>query len=675
MRKLVVSIFACLFLLAGTFAVAQSINAGDIRGTVTDPTGAVIPNVTITVLNVETGVSKDFTTNNAGLYDTNSIVPGSYMLTFTHAGFAQIIRGPITLEVGFTTVNANLKVGAETQQVKVTTDIPLLTTDSGEQSTTLDAKSMDELPQLQNRSWENLVLLIPGASGTSNTPNTHGNAALPGQGSAINGNLPYSGYMQDGASTTLPVSTNTYAATFENVAELQVNTSTFSAQYGSGGAMFNTISKAGTEKYHGTAYDYWHSNFVDANPYEFGGGGVNELGDDHYNNYGAAIGGPVPFVKKAFFYLNYDETTDHGLGPNNGQVLSTPTDAILSGNFAGISTLYDPTTQVMGLDGVGQLYPIRQTFASENSGQNIIPTSLQSTVAKNFVKYYPSSTNHPNGNFASIPTIGNHGEDINNYYITTSVMQPLKKEFGRFDYDVTSKNRITATSSQSDQPFQGEAGGNIGICPVGCVGNDINDWNNQLTDVWSINNKLTNELRLGYTYQYYSQGSASLGKGLPGTLDWQYAQSNDFPDIAFGDGDWAYAWITKQSGGLQKQHVYDPADVVTLVTGKHILHLGGEFPGTVITPSTWAARTAEASDLVAAHIAVGDRSAVSITTTLPIGQIVLLVQPSIPTPVGRSLTSCSDCLLTGMPVLSLNLVRAPILSRSLLRMTTSSVPT
>ena len=99
---------------------AQSTNAGDIRGTVTDPTGALVPEVTVTVMNIETGVSKDFVTNHDGLYDTSSIVTGRYQITFTKNGFNKLVRGPVTIQVGFTAVNAQLKIGSTAQEVVVT---------------------------------------------------------------------------------------------------------------------------------------------------------------------------------------------------------------------------------------------------------------------------------------------------------------------------------------------------------------------------------------------------------------------------------------------------------------------------------------------------------------------------------------------------------------------------
>jgi len=95
-------------LLAGSFATAfgQAVNQGDISGTVTDSTGASVPGAKVTVLNIDTGVTKDYTTNDAGVYDTSSIVAGNYKLTFSRDGFSTLVRSSITIPVGTTTVNA-----------------------------------------------------------------------------------------------------------------------------------------------------------------------------------------------------------------------------------------------------------------------------------------------------------------------------------------------------------------------------------------------------------------------------------------------------------------------------------------------------------------------------------------------------------------------------------------
>src|SRR5216684_7005885 len=293
-----------LLLIFGSGACfGQSINAGDIRGTVTDSTGALIPGVTVTVVNVDTGVSKTFTTNQSGLYDTDSIVTGSYTVTFAKDGFQKLVRGPITLQLGFTTVNGELKVGAMTEEVTVTSDVALLQTETSEQSTTLVAKSMVELPQV-TQDWENFTILLPGATGATSSAQGSSN---PGQLVAVNGNLPYSNILADGASTTLSHSQNANPATFENVSELQVNTSSCSAQYGIGGIIFNQVTKSGTNRFHGTAYDFFQNDALTAYPFEFGltkANGLPPIPFLRYNNFGGSIGGPI-LKNKMFFYFNY----------------------------------------------------------------------------------------------------------------------------------------------------------------------------------------------------------------------------------------------------------------------------------------------------------------------------------------------------------------------------------
>src|SRR5438034_7272927 len=202
-------VLSLLLVLGSAACLGQSTNAGDIRGSVTDPSGGLIPGVTVTVTNVDTGISKDYTTNDAGLYDTDSVVTGRYTIAFKKDGFQRMVRGPVTVQVGFTTVNGELKVGSSMEEVTVTSDVPLLQTETSEQSTTLVAKSMVELPQV-TQDWENFTILLPGATGT---PNSSQGSSNPGQLVAVNGNLPYSNILADGASTTLSHSQNATPAT------------------------------------------------------------------------------------------------------------------------------------------------------------------------------------------------------------------------------------------------------------------------------------------------------------------------------------------------------------------------------------------------------------------------------------------------------------------------------
>src|SRR5437868_3976189 len=138
MKKLwlAVSLLTAFLTSNGRSLLAQNTNSGDIRGVATDPTGAVIPDVTVTVVNIEKGISSEYKTNGDGLYDTRPIVTGTYKVTFEKSGFDKFIRSSVTLDVGTITISAEMKLGNVTEQVVVNTDVPLIKTETGEQSTT-----------------------------------------------------------------------------------------------------------------------------------------------------------------------------------------------------------------------------------------------------------------------------------------------------------------------------------------------------------------------------------------------------------------------------------------------------------------------------------------------------------------------------------------------------------
>jgi hypothetical protein len=571
--KMKLWVLPLLLILGSGASVGQATNAGDIRGTVTDSTGALIPDVTVSVTNVDTGVSKDFTTNQDGLYDTSSIVTGSYKVTFTKEGFEKLVRGPVSLQVGFTTVNGELKVGAATQTVEVSADVPLLKTETSEQSTTLESKSMEQLPQVAGASgvsWENFMILMPGATGT---PSSNQGSSNPGQEVAINGNLPYSNILADGASTTLSHSQNANPAVFETISELQISTSSFSAQYGIGGAIFNQITKGGTSQFHGAAYDYFQNDALTAQPYLFGAT-AQPIPHLRYNNFGFAVGGPI-LKRKMFFFFDYDQIVDHG---NNTATNSIPTTSVMAGDFTGMQNIFDPTTQTMAVDSKGNPYPVRKSFASENigslSGVNAIPSALFDSLASKVQQFYPTPTSHIGGGSFVPPSIGSEGEEQNNFRASLLQSTPYRKFFGRLDYDIKSNNRITMSDTQSDTPVMFPS--TVFACPVSCQTGDVDNNNAQITDVWNISPRTINEARIGFTDQMNFFKDLALNKGYASQLGWQFAKADDFPNVQF-TGSFPYAWISPSSNAVYKEFTWDPSDVVTMIRGKHILHFGGEL--------------------------------------------------------------------------------------------------
>ena len=557
-------------------AHGQATNSGDIRGTVTDSSGALVPDVTVTVTNVDTGVTKVLKTNSAGLYDTNSIVVGTYSVMFEHAGFEKFSRPTVSLQVGISTVNAILKVGTTSDEVVVNTDIPLLATENSTQQTTLEAKSMQDLPNV-GQDWENFAILIPGSSGLRGNTN-------PGQLISANGNLPYSNILSDGASTTLGTSQNSDVNIFETVQEVQISTSTTSAQYGIGGIIFNQVTKGGTSQFHGAAYDYFQSSQFNANGnYIFPGGSTQKINRYRYNNFGGSVGGPIliphtGLSHKAFFYVNYDQIINNGVASGTNDI---PTPAVMSGDFSSYVNsqtgqpilLYDPTTQTVGIDANGNTYPIRKTFLSEY-GKNAIPAALMDKVAVNFQKFFPTPTNHIAGGNFQPGTVDSEGIIHKNFFAQVPVQSPAKRWTGRIDYDTSPKNRVTYSMVQGDAP--GFSPNTVTASPIGFGSTDVSRLNMQVTDVFTFSPNVQNEARFGFTYQGNFFADLSYGDNIPQQLGLQYAKANEVPGVQFYQN-YPYAWIQPSSNQfIYKENIFDPSDVVTFIKGKHVMHFGGE---------------------------------------------------------------------------------------------------
>lgn len=507
-------------------AVAQNTNSGEIRGTVTDPTGAVVPGVAVTVLDTDTGLTKDLTTNDAGIYDAVSILPGRYQLTFSKPGFEKLIRQGIDLPVGLTTVDAQLTVGTAQQQVSVTAEAPLLQTENGEQSTTLDAQTMQTLPNV-DQSWSNFTKLLPGAAGS-------------GTGVAVNGNLPYyNNFLADGANVMLPHSANFDQMVFEDVAEVQMNTSTFSAEYGVGGAVFNQISKGGTNQWHGSAYEYFQNDALNARNFFSA-----TVPFERFDNFGGSVGGPI-LKNKFFFFFNVDKTINNSSGVYTN---TFPTADMRVGNFSNLAefpVIYQPNTLGLGPGGGRIPFP-----------NNTIPTSMLDPLALKFQSLFPA------------PNLSGYS---NNWVGTLESPDPFLKWFGRLDYNLSDKNRITFSITQSDNPaFYPQP------YPIGNQSGDVDRYNAQVSDVHTISPNTVNEFRYGLTRQGNWFEPLSLNKNYPQNLGWTYPVANLPPSLQF-DGTPGTTWIGPSTNAIYVENGFDTSDVVTLIRGRHILKFGGEI--------------------------------------------------------------------------------------------------
>jgi hypothetical protein len=536
-----------------SLALAQNTNSGDIRGTVTDTAGAVIQGVNVNVTNNDTAVIKKFVTNSDGLYDTNSLLPGNYTLEFSKGGFATFKRGPIPLQVGIITVDATLKVGASTELVEVTSTAPLLKTEDAQVATTLSTQQLADLPNVDPANgWTYLMKLLPGATSTPGGTNGGGSGDQnPGVDQAIAGTMPYfSSYLVDGGSIWLPHSANIDQGLSESVAEVNVIGSNAPAQYGGGGNVFNIISKSGTNQFHGTAYEYFQNDALNARDYF---NRTGRKGKQRFNYFGAALGGPV--VKdKLFFYFNYQQLEN----PNSSIAnVSVPTAAMKAGCFD--PAIFGSNLTLDAAHGGAPLTTNPAQCGAFNTNDLAIPTVDFDPVAVNIQK-----------NFVAPNLSGLQ----NNYYYLKAGNGNLKKTFGRLDYNISDKSRINVSVTMHSIPHLTNVDPGP-VCPIACENRAAEGYNAQVSNVYTVSSSMVNEFRFSFVRQANWFVPQTLGKGYPAQLGLQFSHADVFPTVQI-NGTGSPTNLAPGTNAVFIENTFIPSDVLTMVRGKHILHFGGE---------------------------------------------------------------------------------------------------
>src|SRR5689334_1602530 len=533
-------------LMCASLAWGQATNSADVTGSVTDPTGAVVPGVVVSIKDIDKNTERSVVTNDSGVYDTGPLVPTDhYQITFKKEGFTTVQRGPLTLTTGVTGMNVQLSVGRATQEVMIQeAAAPLLETTTAEISQTVSQETLKNLPQTGSTpDWQSILTYLPGTRGNGT------NNSNPGMGGvSVNGSMPFSNALLDGASTSSPMSNNVInTPIFDTVAEVKMSDSAFTAQYGGGGIVYNQISKGGTNQFHGVAFDYFKNTALNAAP--FGFNGVSFKTPQHVNDFGGTIGGPV-IKNKVFFLFAFENTINHTTPAVS--FLTVPTLAMRQGNFAGMNPIYDPTTQTV--DAVTGVVT-RQVFPN-----NQIPAQLLDPVAKAIQSYYPAP------NLAGQLNPG--GLVTNNYNYLAPGNAPKRKYFGRFDADVRSNNRITGSAAWNDGPARPFSP----VAPLNLNPGDVMNQSGQLSDYWTINAHLTNEFRIGFMGEYDIFTPATIGGGYPQKLGLQFSKADIFP--AVGINNYYSLAPGSPSNTNYKENTFDISDRVTLIKGRHLLHFG-----------------------------------------------------------------------------------------------------
>jgi Carboxypeptidase regulatory-like domain/TonB dependent receptor len=302
-----------IFCLAfGLPAAAQSTTQGAIGGTIKDPQGAVVPNAAVVVKNDETNKEFTATTDSEGNFRVAQLQPGNYTVTVNASGFAPL-SAKLVVEVGrVTPIDAALSVGGVGgDTVQVTSDAPVINTEQQDFSTNVNQTSINNLP-INGRRWSNFALLTPGAvpDGTFGLISFRGISGLLNNNTIDGGDNNQAFFAEERGRTRI-----SYSISQSAIREFQVNTSSYSAEYGrSAGGVVNAITKSGTNDFHGDVFYFQRNNKWGArNPLATNTVLVNGVftpvgikPEDVRHQFGGTVGGPIA-KDRAFFFFSYDQ--------------------------------------------------------------------------------------------------------------------------------------------------------------------------------------------------------------------------------------------------------------------------------------------------------------------------------------------------------------------------------
>ena len=409
-----VSILAAFFSVC---AFAQR-DLATLVGSVTDPTGAGIPNAKINISEEATGLKYDLVTTGGGEYARPALKPGVYTVAVEAAGFKKSTRRNIILTAGDRTgVNFVMQVGEVSTNIEVTGEAAVLQTESTIIGTSVDAKQVSELPLGGIRNFAFLARLSPGV-----LPNEPGARDATGGGFSANGvrSNGQNNFLLNGVDNNVNVIDFLNQTSFvigpsvEAIGEMRVMTNGYNAEYGRGaGGVVNVTIKSGTNQIHGSLFEYLQNGKMNANRWENNRNRVAR-GPFKQNQFGAAVGGPV-VKNRTFWFADYQGTEIRSTGgavPGLGTsaFFSIPTAEMKNGDFShllgtnraitnslGVAALegmiYDPATQTRGTYPNGATGFVRQPFAG-----NRIPASRLDPAAKKIADLFPA----PNVNAAPL---------------------------------------------------------------------------------------------------------------------------------------------------------------------------------------------------------------------------------------------------------------------------------
>jgi len=381
-RVLAVLSFALAISIAFASNVRAQVAGATLSGTVNDPSGAVVPNAQVSARNTATGVARTATTDSAGFYSIPNLLPGTYEVSVTAAGFSTAVQSNIGLAVGAQQqLNIAMKIGETTQKVQVTETAPAVQLTSSTLSGEVQAQTVRELP-LNGRDWTQLATLQPGVdkieTQMSYDTSARGNRGFGSEYTISGGRTTFNNYRIDGISVVdyanaAPGDVIGVVLGVDAIQEFSVLTGGFSAEYGrAAGGVVNAVSKSGTNSFHGDVYEFVRNDAFDANDF-FSVGAGNPKPPFRRNQFGGSAGGPI-IKDKTFIFGDYE-----GLRQTKGipTVSVVPSDAARAGNLSSGSVTVTPYAAALLA-----MWPHANSAVSGNTG-NFVFAGVQA-IPENF---------------------------------------------------------------------------------------------------------------------------------------------------------------------------------------------------------------------------------------------------------------------------------------------------
>ncbi len=546
-----------LFCFTLSFAHAQTAGTASVQGTVTDPTGASVPNATVTLTSTETGVARSTTTDNSGLYSLPNVPVGPYSIAFSAKGFKGYTQRGI-LEVGNNIqINAPLTLGSTSEQVTVDATGVALETESSSFKQVVDQQSITELP-LNGRQATQLILISGGAVNAPGndmigSKNYASSTAIAVAGSQGN----YNNYVLDGG---------TNVDTFTNVnlpypfpdalREFSVESNSLPARNGvHPGALVNVVTNSGTNQWHGTAFEFLRNNYLNATNFF-----STKKDTLHRNQFGGTLGGKI-LTDKLFFFGGYQGTRESQA--TNAASACLPTLAEISGDFS-----QEPTTgscaQSKISTGINPSTGLPYALTDPASGANITATrkvapSSISQQAVNLTKLLPIAQADPVSGLTQValPAINSENQFV-----------------GRVDYTMNAKQSIffRAFVTNYKQPAFYDP---TNLLVTTTAGNDERVMNYTLGHTYIVSPRIVNTFHGTYARRRDNRGPTAGGINATAVgvnfypyvaADFRLTVSNGF-NIGCGTC----------SPGYFNTNTEDFSDDVDYLRGKHQIAAGVEF--------------------------------------------------------------------------------------------------